>query len=395
MATAATSQPSDFVQSIQNSDALQLIGVIANCSGILSSALAVVSFVQGLTEPDNSQLLSAIEQLQQTLNADFTALGNLIQQQTQIIVDTVNRDGMALALANSDVAMAQIQDFLSHNNNEALDTAEADSVAGLAFFTELDLTTPSDLLFFLPGLIKAGTVRAFVIASEPLKDREPSDVVVENITSMVTLLSAMIDSVVSTVTTAHTVDVKSHTIRCAPLQQVVESNTPDFDTPFRTVTVIDGYNHEERSVVLQFFDAQRNNPPCEQPSGFEKAALAAAEQVRAQGITDELAFIGIPQFKQILQSWQNLITVPIKTVFDLNGTWKEKDVRLPLPVFVSVDINSITVDLSAFRRPPASGTVLSSTQISVSFDGDSDPTIGTLVPPNTIDWSSQTTWIKE
>ena len=79
---------------------------------------------------------------------------------------------------------------------------------------------------------------------------------------------------------------ESHTIRCAALQQVVESNAPDFDTPYRTVTVIDGYNHEERSVVLQFFDAQRDNPPCEQPSGFEKAALASAEQVRAQGITD-------------------------------------------------------------------------------------------------------------
>jgi hypothetical protein len=70
--------------------------------------LGVISFVQSLQEPDNSTILDAINQLQQTLNTDFAQLGDLIQQQTQIIVDTVNRDGMALALSNSDVATARI-----------------------------------------------------------------------------------------------------------------------------------------------------------------------------------------------------------------------------------------------------------------------------------------------
>ena len=98
-----------FAKSISESDSLQLIGVVANCSGILSSTLGVISFVQSLQQPDNSTILDAINKLQQTLDRDFAQLGDLIQQQTQIIVDTVNRDGMALALSNSDVATARIQ----------------------------------------------------------------------------------------------------------------------------------------------------------------------------------------------------------------------------------------------------------------------------------------------
>lgn len=389
-ATANTSQPSDFVQSIQNSGALQLIGVIANCSGIISSALGIISFVEGLSQPNNSDILNAIEQLQQTLDTDFAALGDLIQQQTQIIVDTVNRDGMALALSNSDVALDRIQDFLSSGDNDALETAETASIAGISFFTELDLTAPADLLFFLPGLIKAGTVRVFVIASEPLKEREPVDVIVENITSMVTLLSAMIDAVISTITTAHTVNTISHIIRCPGLQQVAAANSPASDTSFRTVTVIDGDYHEERGIQLQFFDAQRGNPPCEQPSGFEEEALAAAEQARTQGTSDELAFIGIPQFELILQSWQNLITVAPPAI-DLNGHWLVNGT--PGPV-ISVDGIAISIDMSAYDRPTATGAFVDSNDITVTFP-DEGALAGKLVPPKTINWSNNTTWIKE
>ena len=84
-----------FAEKISGNGALQLIGVIANCSGIISSALGIYSFFESEGQPDNSTILSAIDRLQQTLDTDFAQLGDLIQQQTQIIVDTVNRDGMA------------------------------------------------------------------------------------------------------------------------------------------------------------------------------------------------------------------------------------------------------------------------------------------------------------
>ena len=157
--------PETFAQKISNSGALQLVGVIANFSGIISSALAIYSFIDGLNQPSNATILSAIQQLEQTLQNDFTQLGDLIVQQTQVVVDTVNRDAMALALANSDVATDRIQAFLNSHDQNALETAITESIAGVQFFLELDLTAPADLLFFLPGLIKAGSIRIFVIAS--------------------------------------------------------------------------------------------------------------------------------------------------------------------------------------------------------------------------------------
>jgi hypothetical protein len=386
--------PDDFVQSIQNSDSLQLIGVIANCSGILSSGLAFISFVQGLGEPDNSTLLSAIDQLQQTLETDFTQLGNLITEQTKIVVDTVNRDAMAGALANSDVASDRIQAFLSGNDKEALETAETESIEAVQFFIELGLTSPPDLSFFLPGFMKAGTVRIFVIASEPSSVREPRAVLVENVSSMVTLLTTMVNSIKSTVNAAHTINEKKHTIQCALHPQVARASVPAVGPPHRTVTVIDGYYHEENGVALAFFDAQKNNPPCEQPSPFQAAALAAAQQSRTQGVTDELAFIGVPGFEQILQSWTNFLTAvtatPIKTVFNLNGTWASGGAAGPV---IAVNGNLISVDMSAYKRPSAAGSILDSSSISVNFPDDKTYT-GELQAPKTIHWSNNTVWTK-
>ena len=165
MAAAPNPSPT-FAQQISNSGALQLVGVIANFSGILSSALAVYSFIDGLNQPSNATILNAINQLQQALQSDFTQLGDLIVQQTQVVVDTVNRDAMAAALANSDVASDRIQDFLSNKNQDALQTAVTESIAGVEFFIELNLSTPADLLFFLPGF-------AFRLGSVNLENLPP------------------------------------------------------------------------------------------------------------------------------------------------------------------------------------------------------------------------------
>jgi hypothetical protein len=348
--------------------------------------LGVISFVQSLQEPDNSTILDAIDKLQQTLDTDFAQLGDLIQQQTQIIVETVNRDGMALALSNSDLATARIQTFLSNGDNNALETAETASIAGVEFFNELGLSSFADMLFFLPGLVKAGSVRIFVIASEPLAVREPVKVIVDNISSMVSLLANMIDTIKSTVDAAHTVVEKSHTARCPVLQQIRAAGVPS--ARFRDVTVIDGYFHEERGQVLQFFDAQQGANQCEQPSGHEAEAKAAAQQARAEGVTDELAFMGIPHFESVLQSWKNLIAVT--TLFDLSGTWASGGVARPV---ISVNNPFISVDMSAFDRPTATGTIVDSSDITVTFP-DADTFTGKLQLPNSILWSNNSAWTK-
>jgi hypothetical protein len=371
-----------FAEEISGSGSLQLIGVIANCSGILSSALGIISFVQSEGEPDNSELLGAIDRLQQTLDTDFAQLGDLIQQQTQIIVDTVNRDGMALALSRSDVATARIQTFLANGDNNALETAETESIAGVEFFNELGLSSFADMLFFLPGLVKAGSIRIFVIASEPLAVREPKNVIVDSISSMVTLLANMIETIKGTVDAAHTVNEKSHTVRC-PVHQPIHGGAN-----VREVTVIEGYYHEERGEILAFFDAQQGAAECEQPSGHEAEALAAAKQARAQGVADELAFIGIPHFEEILQSWRKLIA--ITTIFDLNGTWASGGA--PGPV-ISVNSPFVSIDMSAYGRPTASGMIVDSSDITVNFP-DANTFTGKLQLPNIIHWSNHSAWTK-
>src|ERR1700756_849499 len=109
-----------FIKQINDSDVGQLLGLAANFSGTIQGIAAFISLFQ---ESDTDKILGAINDLCQDLDRDFRELGDLIQQQTQIIVDRVNRDAMALALSRSDIAADRIQEFLTSGSNQALDTA--------------------------------------------------------------------------------------------------------------------------------------------------------------------------------------------------------------------------------------------------------------------------------
>jgi hypothetical protein len=78
----------------------------------------------------------------------------------------------------------------------------------------------------------------------------------------------------------------------------------------------------------------------------------------------------------------------IRTVIDLNGQWTDGS---PRRAVISSAFNSLTVDMSAFHRPAAHGSILNSSTISVTFPDDRSFT-GTLQPPNTIRWSNSTVW---
>jgi len=386
----AQDDPGKFAKFIQDSDSLQIIGVVANISGIISSGLAIYSFIDDLGQPSNQDILNAIQSLQQTLESDFTQLGDLIAQQTQIIVDTVNRDAMATALASSDVATARVQDFLNSKDKAALDTAKSESIAGVQFFIELNLSSAADLAFFLPGFVKAGTMRLFVIASEPAALREPKSVILDNVNAMVALLSSMIASGMNTVSSAHTVSEKSHTARCPVIQPVEGDGESAGAGTFKTVLVIDGYSHDEYGESLEYFDAQKGNPQCEQPSGLEKSALAGAQLSRSAGVTAEQAFIGIPQFQQILQSWKNMVTAPITPVINLNGKWASGGVTGPV---ITMHGNAMSIDMSFYKRPTAFGFVVDTSDITVTFPDDNTYTAN-LQAPKTIAWSNNSTWTK-
>src|SRR3954447_10059669 len=74
----------------------------------------------------------------------------------------------------------------------------------------------------------------------------------------------------------------------------------------------------------------------------------------------------------------------INTLVDLNGTWASGGA--PGPV-ISTTLAAITIDMSAYNRPPAQGTILDNSTISVNFPDDQTYS-ARLVAPNTIQWST-------
>jgi len=80
----------------------------------------------------------------------------------------------------------------------------------------------------------------------------------------------------------------------------------------------------------------------------------------------------------------------IHTVFDLNGPWTAGGPQRPV---ISAALSSLTVDMSAFHRPPAHGSIVNASTISVTFPDDATFT-GTLQAPNRIRWSNGTVWTK-
>lgn len=80
----------------------------------------------------------------------------------------------------------------------------------------------------------------------------------------------------------------------------------------------------------------------------------------------------------------------IKTVIDLNGRWTDGSTRSAL---ISAAFTSLTIDMSAYHRPAARGSIVDGSTITVTFPDDATYT-GTLQPPNTMGWSNGSAWTK-
>jgi len=85
-----------------------------------------------------------------------------------------------------------------------------------------------------------------------------------------------------------------------------------------------------------------------------------------------------------------LAPATIHTVLDLNGRWTDGSPRSAL---ISAAFTSLTVDMSAWHRPAAHGTIGNSSTITVTFPDDKTYT-GTLQAPNLIRWSNGSAWRK-
>lgn len=108
---------------------------------------------------------------------------------------------------------------------------------------------------------------------------------------------------------------------------------------------------------------------------------------------DDKTYTGVLQAPNVIHwsnnsSWTKV--PPIQTVIDLNGGWMSGGVLGPI---ITMHGNSISVDMSALKRPTAAGTVIDGSNISVTFPDDRTYS-GVLQPPGTIRWSNNSTWTK-
>jgi hypothetical protein len=77
-------------------------------------------------------------------------------------------------------------------------------------------------------------------------------------------------------------------------------------------------------------------------------------------------------------------------VFDINGTYSDGGTARPV---ISNANDILTVDMSSQHRPNASGVVINSDTILITFPDDATYT-AKLQPPSTIRWSNGSTWTK-
>jgi len=84
-------------------------------------------------------------------------------------------------------------------------------------------------------------------------------------------------------------------------------------------------------------------------------------------------------------------TKVVNTVLDINGIWTDGSHRR---AFISDGLKGLTVDMSSFfNRPDAHGLIVNGSTISVTFP-DELTHIGTLQPPDRINWSNGSVWTK-
>ncbi len=85
-----------------------------------------------------------------------------------------------------------------------------------------------------------------------------------------------------------------------------------------------------------------------------------------------------------------MASILTNTLLDLNGGWTAGGPEVAL---ITVMGSSLTIDMSAFHRPAASGSIVDSSTITVTFPDDNTYT-GTLQSSGAIQWSSGSAWTK-
>jgi hypothetical protein len=133
--------------------------------------------------------------------------------------------------------------------------------------------------------------------------------------------------------------------------------------------------------IRQLQEELQHAPPAEKP-----AIIAEINRLRTEERPGAVA--ALEDARRALQTCRESTTIP--PVLDLNGRWTDGS---PRSAVISVAFTSLRVDMSAFHRPAAHGSIVNASTITVTFPDDATYT-GTLHPPRTIRWSNGSAWTK-
>jgi hypothetical protein len=104
-----------FIKEINDGEAGQFLALAANSYGTFQAAFAVYGLVNQLFNPtpsDTDRILSAIDQLSQTVAKDVEKLGDLIKQQIQLVIQNEDTLEMTNRLAMASTASDKLARFI-------------------------------------------------------------------------------------------------------------------------------------------------------------------------------------------------------------------------------------------------------------------------------------------
>ncbi|WP_198286941.1 hypothetical protein [Frankia sp. QA3] len=156
------------------------------------------------------------------------------------------------------------------------------------------------------------------------------------------------------------------------------------DAPCQIVKIANDSDHDDDYVDQYEWGINAPQPE-------RVAVLCRAQWHHAQFADIVTAGEGCPNYRN--DAWP--IGFPsdwatIRTLIELNGLWTDGSSR---NATISVKFRSLAVNMSAFHRPAARGSVVDGSTITVTFPDDTTYT-GTLRAPDKIRWSNGSVWTK-
>jgi hypothetical protein len=245
-----------FFALVDKVNAGQLLNLAAN-------GIQVGEFLAGLFADDpTDKIIARIDRLEDVINKGFQDLGNLLNTEIQNVIANEDKLANEEAVAHAVTAERDLYDYKLTADKTYLALAGNESSLATAFLEQQ--TDP----FYIGGLICAGNARIdYFRALEPDWAHDP--VHVGEVNELINCLAGMRTTV----------------------QQTIESNHTVVETAFST-----------HSGDIHYFFSHFDKG--EEISRFRSEA--AAEQARLAGIGNELTFLSIPKFEQILNIWEDL-----------------------------------------------------------------------------------------